>query len=59
MTLLITGIRYFAIGPDFIALGKHYQYMQSDILLAYLGLMLFTGIMFVLAWWRFNKAVVT
>ena len=26
MTLLITGIRYFAIGPDFMALGKHYQY---------------------------------
>ncbi len=51
MTLLITGIRYFAIGPDFIALGKHYQYTQSDILLSYLGLMVFAGLMFVLAWW--------
>jgi ABC-2 type transport system permease protein len=59
MTLLITGIRYFAIGPDFIALGKHYQYAQSDILISYLGLMVFTALMFVLAWWRFKKAVVT
>jgi len=59
MTLLITGIRYFAIGPDFIALGKHYQYSPSVILIAYLGLMIFAALMFTLAWWRFNKAVVT
>jgi ABC-2 type transport system permease protein len=59
MTLLITGIRYFAIGPDFIALGKHYQYAQSDILTAYLGLMVFAALTFGLAWWRFQKAVVT
>ena len=59
MTLLITGIRYFAIGPDFIALGKHYQYAQSDILTAYLGLMAFAALTFGLAWWRFQKAVVT
>ena len=59
MTLLITGIRYFAIGPDFIALGKHYQYTPSVILIAFLGLMIFAALMFTLAWWRFNKAVVT
>jgi ABC-2 type transport system permease protein len=59
MTLLITGIRYFVIGPDFIALGKYYQYTPADILMSYLGLIVFTGIMFVLAWWRFKKAVVT
>jgi ABC-2 type transport system permease protein len=59
MTLLITGIRYFAIGPDFIALGKHYQYTPSVILIAYLGLMVFAALMFALAWWRFKKAVVT
>jgi ABC-2 type transport system permease protein len=59
MTLLITGIRYFAIGPNFIALGKHYQYTQSDIFTAYLGLMVFAAITFGLAWWRFQKAVVT
>jgi ABC-2 type transport system permease protein len=59
MTLLITGIRYFAIGPDFIALGKYYQYTPADILMSYLGLVIFTALMFVLAWWRFKKAVVT
>ena len=59
MTLLITGIRYFAIGPDFIALGKYYQYAPADILISYLGLVVFTTLMFVLAWWRFKKAVVT
>ena len=59
MTLLITGIRYFAIGPDFIALGKYYQYTPGDILMSYLGLVVFTALMFVLAWWRFKKAVVT
>lgn len=59
MTLLINGIRYFAIGPDFYALGHHYAFTQADILLSFLGLVLFTAIMFALAWWRFRKAVVT
>ncbi len=59
MTLLITGIRYFAIGPDFVALGKHYLFTPADILAAFAGLTVFTGIMFLLAWWRFKNAVVT
>jgi len=59
MTLLINGIRYFAIGPDFYALGHHYSFTQADILLSFLGLILFTAFMFALAWWRFRKAVVT
>ena len=59
MTLLITGIRYFAIGPDFIALGKHYAYTPLDITWAFGGLIIFTVIMFAFAWWRFRKAVVT
>jgi ABC-2 type transport system permease protein len=59
MTLLITGIRYFAIGPDFMALGKHYAYTQGDILLSFAGLVVFTVIMFAFAYWRFQKAVVT
>jgi ABC-2 type transport system permease protein len=59
MTLLITGIRYFAIGPDFIAVGKHYQYTPSIVLISYFGLVVFTALMFALAWWRFKKAVVT
>jgi len=59
MTLLITGIRYFAIGPDFIALGKHYSIMQADILVSFAGLVVFVVIMFAFAYWRFKKAVVT
>ena len=59
MTYLINGIRYFVIGPDFMAIGKHYMYTQTDILVSYLGLVVFTVIMFILAWWRFQKAVVT
>jgi len=59
MTLLITGIRYFAIGPDFIALGKHYVYTPMDIAWAFGGLVTFSAIMFIFAWWRFRKAVVT
>jgi ABC-2 type transport system permease protein len=59
MTLLITGIRYFAIGPDFTALGKHYAYTQGDILWSFAGLVVFTVIMFAFAYWRFQKAVVT
>src|SRR5512136_519952 len=59
MTFLITGIRYFAIGPDFVALGKHYVYTQGDILVSFAGLVAFAAIMFLLAWWRFRKAVVT
>lgn len=59
MTLLINGIRYFAIGPDFYALGHHYAFSQAEILLSFAGLVLFSGIMFVLAWWRFRNAVVT
>ena len=59
MTLLITGIRYFSIGPDFIALGKHYVYTPMDIAGAFGGLSIFTLIMFAFAYWRFKKAVVT
>jgi ABC-2 type transport system permease protein len=59
MTLLINGIRYFAIGPDFYALGHHYVFTQAEILLSFAGLVLFAVVMFALAWWRFRKAVVT
>ncbi|MGB9176577.1 MAG: ABC transporter permease [Methanoregula sp.] len=59
MTLLITGIRYFVIGPEFVALGKHYVYTPTVIAWSFGGLVIFTAIMFVFAWWRFRKAVVT
>lgn len=59
LTLLITGIRYFAIGPDFVAMGKHYTIMQGDVLWSFAGLVVFAAIMFGFAYWRFSKAVVT
>jgi ABC-2 type transport system permease protein len=59
LTLLINGIRYFAIGPDFWAFGHRYAFTPADVLLSFAGLVVFSGIMFALAWWRFRKAVVT
>jgi ABC-2 type transport system permease protein len=59
MTLMINGIRYFAIGPDFLALGKHYVYTQGEIALSFFGLVVFASITFLFAWWRFKNAVVT
>ena len=59
MTYLINGIRYFVIGPDFVAIGRHFTYTPGDILVSYIGLIVFTVLMFILAWWRFRKAIVT
>ena len=59
MTLLINGIRYFAIGDDFVALGKHYVYTTGDIMLSFAGLVVFALIMYAFARWRFSKAVIT
>ena len=59
MTLLINGIRYFAIGDDFVAMGTHYIYTTNDILLSFAGLVVFALIMYAFARWRFHKAVVT
>lgn len=59
MTMLVTGIRYFTIGPEFIAMGKYYHYTPSVVILSYLGLVIFSVLMFTLALWRFKKAVVT
>jgi len=59
MTLMINGIRYFAIGPEFLALGKYYVYTPADIALSFFGLILFALITFTFAWWRFKNAVVT
>jgi ABC-2 type transport system permease protein len=59
MTLMINGIRYFAIGPEFLALGKLYVYTPAEIALSFFGLILFALITFTFAWWRFKNAVVT
>jgi ABC-2 type transport system permease protein len=59
LTYLINGIRYFAIGDNFIAIGSHYTFGPMDIITSFLALVLFAAIMFLVAWWRFRKAVVT
>ena len=59
LTYLVIGIRYYAIGDDFQAIGIHYTATAGDILAAYAGLVIFALIMFSVAWWRFKRAVVT
>lgn len=59
LTHLVNGIRYFAIGNDFSAIGIHYVYTQSEILVSFLALLVFAGIMFLIARWRFSKVTVT
>jgi len=59
LTYVVSGIRYFAIGPDFYALGMHYVYTPATVLGALLVLCLFALVMFAIAWWTFEKAVVT
>jgi ABC-2 type transport system permease protein len=59
LTHLVSGIRYFAIGNDFSSIGIHYTYTQQEILTSFLALLLFAGIMFLIARWRFSKVTVT
>ena len=59
LTHLVSGIRYFAIGSDFSAIGIHYTYTQEEILVSYIALLAFAGIMFFIARWRFSKVTVT
>jgi ABC-2 type transport system permease protein len=59
MTHLVNGVRYFAIGNDFYAIGTHYVYTTNDLLLSLLALMAFASVMFLVARRVFKKAVVT
>jgi ABC-2 type transport system permease protein len=59
LTYVVTGIRYFAIGGDFYALGGHYVYTLMDVSRALLALVIFALVMFAIAWRTFEKAVVT
>jgi ABC-2 type transport system permease protein len=56
---LINGIRFFAIGSDFSAIGIHYVYTPMSIVASFLVLVIFATVMYLAAWWRFRKAVVT
>lgn len=59
LTLMINGIRYFAIGDNFTAIGLHFVYTPMDILISFLGLIAFAIATFTLAWWKFRRAVIT
>jgi ABC-2 type transport system permease protein len=56
---LISAIRYFTIGSDFSSIGIHYTYTQGDVLVSFLTLVAFMGIMFLIARWRLSKVTVT
>ena len=55
LTLLANGIRYFALGQNFSAMGNHYIYTTADIGISFLGLIFFALAMLSAAMWRFNK----
>ncbi len=59
LTYLINGVRYFAIGSDFYAVGYHYAYTSTDVMISFLALAIFALLMFLVAWRIFRKAVVT
>ncbi|MBP2133456.1 ABC-2 type transport system permease protein [Methanomicrobium sp. W14] len=59
LTHLINGIRYFAIGNDFNAIGMHFAYSSLDILISFTYLVVFAAAMFATAWRTVNKVVVT
>ncbi|MCA9702590.1 MAG: ABC transporter permease [Methanoregulaceae archaeon] len=59
LTHLVNGIRFFAIGDDFQSIGIHYTATTGEIAISLCVLAIFAAIMFALAYWRFQKAVVT
>jgi len=59
LTHLVNGIRYFALGTDFFAVGAYYSYTTTDLLLSFSYLVVFAAVMYVVARWTFQKAVVT
>ena len=59
LTHLVNGVRYFAIGSDFYAIGYHYVYTTGDVMRSMLALAIFAALMFLAARWVFKRAVVT
>ena len=59
LTHLVSGIRYFALGTDFFAVGARYSYTTTDLLVSFAYLVVFAAVMYLLARWTFQKAVVT
>jgi ABC-2 type transport system permease protein len=59
LTHLVNGVRFFAIGNDFYAIGIHYVFTTEDILRSFIALLVFAVLTFAVAWRVFKKAVVT
>lgn len=59
LTHLTAGIRYFAIGGDFTAIGMHFVYTPLDMLISLAYLVVFAGIIFAIAWRTVEKVVIT
>lgn len=59
LTHLVSGIRYFAIGSEFSSIGLRYTYTQGEVIVSFLALLAFAGIMFLVARWRFTRVTVT
>ena len=59
LTHLVNGIRYFAIGSDFSSMGIRYTYSKGEVLVSFLSLLAFAGMMFLIVRWRFSKVRVT
>ena len=59
LTHLVNGVRCFAVGNDFYAIGIHYVCTINDLIFSLLALTGFAAIMYLVAWQVFKKAVVT
>lgn len=59
LTHIVNGMRCFAVGNDFYAIGIHYVCTINDLIFSLLALTGFAAIMYLMAWQVFKKAVVT
>lgn len=58
LTHMVNGVRYFALGSEFFAVGAHYSYTMGGIFLSFAYLAVFATVMYVPARWTFQRAVV-
>ena len=59
LTHLVSGVRYFALGSDFFAVGARYSSTPADALASFAYLVVFAAVMYLLARRTFQRAVVT
>ncbi|MDN7011993.1 multidrug ABC transporter permease [Methanoculleus sp. FWC-SCC3] len=59
LTHLVTGIRYFALGGDFFAVGARYTTSTAEALGSFAYLAVFAAVMYLLARRTFQQAAVT